>query len=136
MAYLLLPQLTDRLLNVEYEARPTSFAGLQPGDLIQFSYNGTTRHGFTLGSNYRPTGLYLSSRGKSLNYVMLVDQLSDEAFSYLLNNIYEDEIKARYDYLKGSGFVDTVSNFRTVQLLGVKSIIKIFIDMSNKDIQR
>lgn len=128
MAYSLLPQLTDRLVATQYEARPTSYAGLQPGDLIQFIYNGTIRHGFVLGSNYRPTGLFLSSRGKSLNYVMLVDSLSDDAFQFLLDNIYENETKARYDYLKSIGFVGTYSNFRSVQLLGVKSIIKVFIN--------
>jgi hypothetical protein len=118
----------DRLSSNKYEARPSSYASLAPGDLIQFSYNGTLRHGFVIGSNYRPTGLFLSSRGKSLNYVMLVNSLSDEAFKFLLDNIYEDEIKARYDYLKNIGFAGTYSNFRSVQLLGVKSIVKIFVN--------
>jgi len=127
MAFALLPELRNRLSSKTYQANPTSYAGLRPGDLIQFSYGGILRYGFILGSDYRPNGITYSTRNKSLNYVMVTDNLGDEAFTYLLNNIYGDEIKARYDRLKEDGFVGTVSNFRTMQLLGVRSIIKILI---------
>lgn len=123
----LLPELRNRLTAKTYQANATSYAGLRPGDLIQFSYAGRLRYGFILGSDYRPTGITYSSRNRSLNYVLVTDSLGDEAFNYLLNNIYGDELKARYDRLKEDGFVATVSNFRTMQLLGVRSIIKILI---------
>lgn len=127
MVLALLPELRDRLSSKTYEEKATSYAGLRPGDLIQFSYGGRLRYGFILGSDYRPNGITYSSRNRSLNYIMVTDSLGDEAFNYLLNNIYGDELKARYDRLKEDGFVGTVSNFRTMQLLGVRSIIKILI---------
>jgi hypothetical protein len=127
MTLSLIPELRDRLLSKDYEAKSTSYAGLRPGDLIQFIYAGVTRYGFILGSDYKPTGIIYSTRGKSLNYVMVTDSLGDDEFNYLLNNIYGDELKARYDRLKEDGFVGTVSNFRTMQLLGITSIIKILI---------
>lgn len=122
---MLLPQLSNRLENTNYEPRLTSYSSLRPGDLIQFSFRGQLRHGFVISSRRTGSGLFLSTRNKSLVNVMVADTLSDAAFYFLLDNIYDNQHKADYFYLKSSGFAGTYSNFRTIPLLGIRKIIKI-----------
>lgn len=122
---MLLPQLINRLEERYYEPRSTSYSGLSPGDLIQFSFMGQLRHGFVISSRRTTNGLFMSTRNKSLANVMVTDTLSDAAFNFLLNNIYDDENKADYHYLKSIGFAGTYSHFRTIPLLGIRQIVKI-----------
>tara|TARA_R100001509_G_scaffold7616_1_gene4397 strand:+ start:1005 stop:1418 length:414 start_codon:yes stop_codon:yes gene_type:complete len=125
MVFAILPDLQEKLVGRNYEPTSTSYAGLKPGDLIQFSYAGALRQGFIIGSDYKPYGLIYSSRGRSLNYILLTDGLGGESFDYLLNTIYGNENNANYDFLKKQGFTEVVSNFRTMQLMGIRSILKL-----------
>ena len=137
MPSILSPQLRDRLAGVSYEARSTSYLGLRPGDLIQFSYMGIIRHGFIIASPAATSGLRYSGRGKSLFNIVPVDDLDDGLFKYLLDNIYGDENTATYTNLVRNSGLSTVNpntskeylpNFRTLQVIGIFSIIKIFIE--------
>ena len=130
------PQMRTRLQNRAFEAVLTSYTGLRPGDLIQFSYMGATRNGFIVGSAGpgRADGLFLSSRNLTLYNILVTDILDDDTFEKLLNNIYNDEYQANYQRLKSSkDFSESSkSNFRTMQVMGIRSIIKILLEPSDE----
>tara|TARA_R100000664_G_C2722917_1_gene115829 strand:- start:349 stop:771 length:423 start_codon:yes stop_codon:yes gene_type:complete len=127
-------QLRDRLSKKKFEAVLTSYTGLRPGDLIQFTYMGAYRNGFIVGSSGpgRSDGLFLSSRNLTLYNVLVTDVLDDDTFQSLLDTIYNDEYLAHYDRLK-SKFPETArEKFRTMQVMGIRSIIKILIEPSDE----
>jgi len=134
MIYFLLPELRERLFANErkYKVRETSYSGLRPGDLIQFDYMGSSRYGYVLASKKTTSGLFTSLKGTRLSNVLDIGGLDEGDFTQLLNNIYNNESKADYQDLKKSGFLDDTKKFRTFRLMGLRNILKVYLDLEDE----
>ena len=106
-------------------APETSYLGLKPGDVIQFTYvseskNGvyqglvvSTRRSGARGFRFAPTTL------NTILQVVTLDSLSDQLLQYVINNLYKNRILSRYLAVKKrSGASDQVIDYGYLRNLG------------------
>ncbi len=120
----------DRITSLDPEDRivrapETSYLGLKPGDVIQFSYvseskNGvyqglvvSTKRSGARGFRFAPTTL------NTILQVVTLDSLSDQLLQYVINNLYKNRILSRYLAVKKrSGASDQVIDYGYLRNLG------------------
>jgi len=120
----------DRITSLDPEERivrapETSYLGLKPGDVIQFSYvseskNGvyqglvvSTKRSGARGFRFAPTTL------NTILQVVTLDSLSDQLLQYVINNLYKNRILSRYLAVKKrSGASDQVIDYGYLRNLG------------------
>ena len=124
----------------------TSYAGLEPGDIILFSYLKVTdpgsgkevvlppratptRLGIVVTSERTNTGHFLSTKNNILLNVFLLDTLSKSFYKVVVNTLYLDE--KRCDYHKRprllKGYLKK-ENFRTLNTAYTRNIRKVIIE--------
>jgi hypothetical protein len=120
----------DRITSLDPKDRivrapETSYLGLKPGDVIQFSYvseskNGvyqglvvSTKRSGARGFRFAPTTL------NTILQVVTLDSLSDQLLQYVINNLYKNRILSRYLAVKKrSGASDQVIDYGYLRNLG------------------
>lgn len=125
-----------------YMVVETSYIGLRPGDLIEFSYGYVRgrRYGIVLKTDNHFNGIFLSRLGNSLYNVLTCESLDEGIFISLLNRMYGDESKATYaeaysiaplnppakrKMKRQSKYPRSVRDFRTLNISGLSDIFKI-----------
>jgi hypothetical protein len=111
-----------------YTVISTSYLGLQPGDLIQFNYEGSLRFGLIVASRRTDDGIFLSGRLNTLLNVILLPDLSEAMFSLMVNNLYENENACKYGSRRILGVFLGKKNLRTFNVAKIKSLIKFIIE--------
>lgn len=119
-------EVENFLLEYEgYEVHETSFYGLRPGDLINFSYDGIPRLGLVVRSRRTQSGYFLSTRNNTLLNVFQIESLSQGLFDTMVNNLYRNRVRCTYKNsprilgaFLGSGFrtfnVSKIQDIRTI----------------------
>ena len=114
-----------------------SYLGVRPGDLVIFQYSGPsdqptfgTRLGIVVASRRTSSGLFISTRSNNLMNVFLLDQLSENLFSLVVNNLYNKEYRCTYRRAPKvlAAFMGK-KNFRTLNVRYLKSFRKININI-------
>ena len=119
-------KLDDGDLN--YRFAETSYLGLRPGDVVQFSYSGSFRYGLIVASKRTSDGMFLSSRNNTLINVVTASALSSAMFSLMINNLYNKENKCTYQSPSILKALLGRQNFRTFNVSKMRDIIKVNID--------
>src|SRR6056300_1345721 len=126
--------LAGRLQDYKYTPRSVSYLALNPGDLIEFNYNGSVRHGIVLGVKRNTGGFFISDRFTPLQCVLLCDSLEDSTFWDLLINMYMKPSIATYANAKaipsltvvnprtGNAYVE---KFRTLNVSNLSDIVRV-----------
>jgi len=117
-----------------------SYLGVRPGELVIFEYiklsdeGGQsmvgTRLGIVVASQRTSSGLFISTRSNNLMNVFLLDQLSEDLFSLVVNNLYNKEYRCTYKRAPKvlAAFMGK-KNFRTLNVRYLKSFRKININI-------
>tara|TARA_R110002124_G_scaffold229415_2_gene394605 strand:+ start:300 stop:770 length:471 start_codon:yes stop_codon:yes gene_type:complete len=129
-----------------YTVVETSYIGLRPGDLIEFSYGYVKgrRYGIILKTDAHFNGIFLSTLGNSLYNVLTCESLDEDIFLSLLNTMYGDESKSTYAEAvsiaplnppenaerkkkrkRQPKYDRSVRDFRTLNISGLSDIFKI-----------
>ena len=119
--------LQGKLTPFSYTVAETSYLGLRPGDIIQFTYAGSLRYGLVVSSRRTSDGMFLSSRNNTLLNVVLSQELSATMFSLMVNNLYKNETACNYQSPKIIGAFLGKQNFRTFNISKMRDIFKISI---------
>lgn len=122
------PQLLQDLSDYTYSFSETSYLGLRPGDLIQVTYEGSTRYGLIVTSRRTNDGMFLSTRNNTLINLVLVQGLSQAMFSLMVNNLYSNRNACNYYSPKILGAFLGKRNFRTLNIAKMKDILKVVIN--------
>ena len=106
-------------------APETSYLGLKPGDVVQFTYvteskNGiyqglvvSTKRSGARGFRFAPTTY------NTILQVVTMDSLSDQLLQFVINNLYKNRILSRYlAFKKRSGTADQVIDYGYLRNLG------------------
>ena len=119
-------------LLIPYEDRmtlhETSYLGLRPGDLTQFTYPGGARYGLIVSSRTTSSGLFLSTRNNVLLNVVLIESLTDSMFSLMINNLYKNRSACNYYSPRIIGAFLGKSNFRTFNVAKMTDVMKVDIN--------
>ena len=124
--------LSNKLGISDYSVVETSYLGLRPGDLIQFSYTGSLRYGLVVSSRRTTDGIFLSSRNNTLLNVVTTQALTEAMFSLMVNNLYKNENACNYHSPRVIGAFLGKDNFRTFNVAKTKDIFKINIKLTNE----
>lgn len=119
--------LQVQLLPFRYSVNETSYLGLKPGDLIQFSYSGSIRQGLIVSSKRTSDGMFLSTRNNTLLNVVVTSSLSEAMFSLMVNNLYRNETACNYHSSRIIGAFLGNNNFRTFNVSKLRDILKLNI---------
>jgi len=113
----------------EVSIRESSYLGVQPGDLILFSYEGVNRLGLVTKSKRAVRGLFLSSRNNLLMNIYLLDSITQSMFVLVVNNLYKNRIRCTYKNTPRilSAFLGK-NNFRTFNVAKTSNIMFININ--------
>ena len=107
----------------------TSYLGLRPGNLIEFTYGGGPRYGIVISSKRSSGGIFLSYQYNTLSTVLACDSLDEATFSELLNTMYGNEVAATYSTAKSMPSLKAgkpyVGNFRTLNVSVLSDIYKV-----------
>lgn len=122
------PQLLQDLSDYTYSFSETSYLGLRPGDLIQVTYEGSTRYGLIVSSRRTNDGMFLSTRNNTLINLVLVQGLSQAMFSLMVNNLYSNRNACNYYSPNILGAFLGKRNFRTLNIAKMKDILKVVIN--------
>ena len=120
-------ELQEYLGQFKYSLRETSYLGLRPGDLIQITYNGSSRQGLVVSSKRTSSGLFVSSRFNALLNVVLLDSISEGMFSLMVNNLYKNSNACNYNSPNIIGAFLGKKNFRTFNTSKLTDLINIDI---------
>jgi len=128
---------SDRRKYKDYSISETSYLGLRPGDLIEFTYGygGGRRYGIVLSSGRTSSGLFLSGLYNSLNNVLVCEGLDKGVFLSLLNTMYGKESKSTHSIAKSVAPLEIspttgkafVRDFRTLNVFYLSDILKVTI---------
>jgi hypothetical protein len=121
-------QLLQSLSEYTYSFSETSYLGLRPGDLIQVTYEGSTRYGLVVSSRRTSDGMFLSTRNNTLINLVIVQGLSQAMFSLMVNNLYSNRNACNYYSPKILGAFLGRRNFRTLNIAKMKDILKVVIN--------
>ena len=117
--------LAKRLLRFgRYSVDETSYLGLRPGNLIEFTYGGVRRHGIVVSSRRTSSGIFLSTLDNPLYNVLVCESLDDASFDKLLNTMYGKDNSATYAKVKSMNFGD---KFRTLKVTVLRDIYKVIL---------
>lgn len=105
-----------------------SFLGLNPGDIIWFSYDGIGRAGLVVSSRRTNSGYFLSTRNNVLLNVFLLETLSDSMTELMVNNLYKNENVCDYHSKNIVGAFLGKDNFRTFNVSRVKNLTSVIIN--------
>jgi len=119
--------IQDDLTGYDYKLKETSYLGLRPGDLIQFTYNGGVRFGLVVKSKRTGTGVFLSSRYNKLLNVVQTGSLSEAMFSLMVNNLYKNRSACSYHSPNILSLFLGKQNFRTFNVSYVEDILSLEI---------
>ena len=79
----------------------TSYLSLRGGDIIEFTYNGSTRFGIVVGTYRKPTGkIYTSTRGNQLFSLALLQNLSPGQKETVINILHGNRFACKYNNKK------------------------------------
>ena len=121
------PVLEEKLQGTPVvRAQETSFLGLKPGDLVQFSYQKGASRGFYSGLVVasKKTGagcIRLSTRNNTLINIITVDGLSQTSFNFMINRLYNNWTLSKYPN-KG----ENLARFSNVDQQGMNALKEIF----------
>jgi hypothetical protein len=119
--------IQTKLQGYKYRLHSTSYLGLQPGDLIEFKYQGSLRNGLVVTSKRTSDGMFLSNLNNTLLNVVLVSELSEVMFSLMVNNLYKNKIACNYYSPKIIGAFLGRQNFRTLNVAKIRGLVKLNI---------
>jgi|TARA_S200002703_G_C3786350_1_gene242473 hypothetical protein len=120
-------QTQESLADFDYTLRETSYLGVRPGDILEFTYNGSARTGLVVRSKRTGTGVFLSKRYNRLLNIILVETLSDAMFTLMVNNLYKNSTACSYHSPKILSLFLGKTNFRTFDVANVSNILTIDI---------
>lgn len=119
--------IQTKLQGYKYRLHSTSYLGLQPGDLIEFKYQGSLRNGLVVASKRTTDGMFLSNLNNTLLNVVLVSELSEVMFSLMVNNLYKNKTACNYHSPKIIGAFLGRQNFRTLNVAKIRGLVKLNI---------
>lgn len=119
--------IQTKLQGYKYRLHSTSYLGLQPGDLIEFKYQGSLRNGLVVASKRTTDGMFLSNLNNTLLNVVLVSELSEVMFSLMVNNLYKNRTACNYYSPKIIGAFLGRQNFRTLNVAKIRGLVKLNI---------
>jgi hypothetical protein len=119
--------IQTKLQGYKYRLHSTSYLGLQPGDLIEFKYQGSLRNGLVVASKRTTDGMFLSNLNNTLLNVVLVSELSEVMFSLMVNNLYKNKNACNYYSPKIIGAFLGRQNFRTLNVAKIRGLVKLNI---------
>ena len=109
--------------------RETSYLGLNPGDLVTFSYSDSEdRFGLVVRSDRAPGGQFLSTRNNLLFNIFLLREISQPMLDIIVSTLYKDRNRCSYkasNRILGSFFGK--NSFRTFNISRASNLIKVDI---------
>lgn len=116
--------ISNLLSEYSFKFNETSYLGLRPGDLVQFTYDGVRRCGLVVSSKRTSSGHFISTLGNYLINIMIVtDGLSTPRFSYLVDRLYRKPAMCSYNRLSLVRALLGKDNFRTYKIGKITDIL-------------
>lgn len=127
MAKKLESKITDLLEGFDFILKGVSYLALNPGDIIYFNYEGTTRFGLVVASAKASRGMFLSTQNNTLINVVELSRLTTTMFSLMVDNIYKNRVVCKYKSPALLGVFLGKDNFKTFNAAKMANITSLEI---------
>lgn len=117
-----LEKYPDPVENIQFSLRSVSYLALNPGDIIQFLYEGYRRFGLVVSSRRASRGVFLSTKNNRLLNIVELGGLTEAMFSLMINNLYRNRVACSYSSRILGTFLGK-DNFKTFNIAKIAKIL-------------